>query len=205
MKKAQSFNINTKEYWEDNYKEVISMGEDYYLENFLLKDQIKAPVIASHIEDGSSVVDLGCGRGHVLNVISKVRPECVLTGLDFSETILDEAHVRYPTINFIKGDLYHSPFKDNEFDYAISTQCLEHLDDPELAIKEMARIVKTGGKAMLTTPYADSQPNKEHYWNFEYEDLENMFNKYFSKVWVFPWASGNPDGKWNTIWTLAIK
>ncbi|MFH1255392.1 MAG: class I SAM-dependent methyltransferase [bacterium] len=53
----------------------------------------------------------------------------------------------------IVGSIYELPAEDNSFDTIICTQVLEHLADPELAMKEMRRVLKLGGIGIITAPF----------------------------------------------------
>ncbi len=76
----------------------------------------------------------------------------------------------------VVGDAHNLPFKDGEFEFILSTEVLEHLKDPKLAISEMHRVLKKGGTLVLTTrfvyPIHDS-PND--YWRFTEYGLKELF------------------------------
>lgn len=208
MKRINKKNLNTRKYWNDIYKKSPPVEG---------KDWLKNSIIANHIVDGTKVVELGCGLGWLLSRIKSVRPHCGVVGVEFS----DEA------INILKQDkrltVKKADFRTEKiegggtFDYVISSEVLEHLEDPEKHIKEIARLLKRGGTAILTTPYRDHIPSSEHVWEFDIEDLKEMFSGLFSEYWVYPWASGGgvavmatgelvyPAGHLDVIWTLGIK
>jgi 2-polyprenyl-3-methyl-5-hydroxy-6-metoxy-1,4-benzoquinol methylase len=204
MRRLQPQNVNTSEYWQSIY------ADDKYDLN---KSDLKFGVIANHIEDGTRVLDLGCGVGELLDMIALYRPECNLFGLDHSPKAI--ATLQSHGIAGRIGDIMVE-HELGEFDYVTCLETLEHVDEPQVLINQMARYLKKGGKAILTTPYLDHIPSSEHIWEFEYSDVEMMFKKVFEKVWVFPWGSGrkviNPDGSiqyphgnWDTIFALGIK
>ena len=208
MKRLQEHNLNTKEYWDSVYK----YGGD---ENIARLNQVKFLNLASYIEDWSRVIDLGCGDGNLCKVILAAKRNCQITGLDFSKRMIYELDKDYPTINFISGDVTNTGLK-SEFDYVITTEVLEHLDKPQELIDESYRLLKKGGKFILTTPYKDHVPSREHVFEFDYKDVEKMLEQ-FSESWVFPWASGWSQvknvndsmkyqaGHWDIIMALAIK
>ena len=51
------------------------------------------------------------------------------------------------------GDGKHLPFRDASVDTVLSTEVLEHVPRPELLVREMARVVKPGGKLLITVPF----------------------------------------------------
>jgi len=207
MRRIQTKNINTPGYWNG----VFSKG-DYSRPS---QDTTKVVDVSNHIELGKSVIDLGCGLGHFLSYIKNNRV-CDCTGVDYSAYQIRTLQNKYPSIKWICADVTDTKIKD-EFDYVLSFETLEHLDNPEDLVAEMARLTKQNGKALLTTPYQNRIPSSEHVWQFTYKDLEKMFYKYYRWIWVSPWASGArventktkdiiyPCGNWDTILVKAIK
>jgi len=53
----------------------------------------------------------------------------------------------------IIGDIHKMPFQDNKFEIILCTEVLEHLKNPSMAISEMRRVLKEGGKLILTTRF----------------------------------------------------
>jgi len=81
-------------------------------------------------------------------------PSGNVTALDLSAEALAPGQayasaVGASNITFSIGSVYSLPFSDNTFDVAHASQVLGHLKDPVLAIKEMMRVVKSGGKVAL--------------------------------------------------------
>jgi SAM-dependent methyltransferase len=53
-----------------------------------------------------------------------------------------------------QADAYRLPFRDDIFEIAVCTEVLEHTHSPELVLRELQRVLKPGGKLLLTTPFA---------------------------------------------------
>src|SRR3989344_3716857 len=51
------------------------------------------------------------------------------------------------------ASVYELPFKDGEFDIVLCMSVLEHLEDPPRAIREMRRVLKTGGSIIISVPF----------------------------------------------------
>lgn len=209
MKRALPTNINTVQHW----NKVFSTPGEYTHADI---DTLKVADTTNHIEDGKRVVDLGCGNGHFLKAIKDKRPNCECVGVDFSGYSIGQLQKERPDITWIKEDVTKTSLKSESFDYVLSFEVLEHLDEPHKLVAELARLCKPGGKALLTTPYQDHVPSKEHVWLYDYQDLEELFKPHFSQVWVSPWASGlmvlsptqeviYPLGNWDTVFVKAIK
>lgn len=87
-----------------------------------------------------NVADIGCGEGFGLNNLIQNNIGNKYVGLDSSSAALKTAGKIYPKIKYIKGDIYRTPFKNSEFDLVVCSEVLEHLTNPDQAIKELRRI-----------------------------------------------------------------
>ncbi len=88
------------------------------------------------------IVDLGCGKGRFLKAIMKSFKNISLSGMDLSEEMLKYLP---EGINKIEGSLLKIPVKNEEYDFAICVEALEHAVDIDAALEEMRRIVKGDG------------------------------------------------------------
>lgn len=95
----------------------------------------------------SKVLDVGCGTGLITQVLKGD-----VWGLDISKWKLDRAKHHVPNAKFVVGDAEGIPFDDNSFDCVVSTDILEHLERPDLAIRGIYRILKNGGIYIGTVP-----------------------------------------------------
>jgi len=99
-----------------------------------------------------SILDAACGDGTLRRFLSHRHS---YTGIDFSRRLLLRA-VRYHPATYFRGDLNHLPFFDDGFDVVVSLQALQYLAHPELALREMSRVLRKNGELMLTVPNAES-------------------------------------------------
>ena len=101
-------------------------------------------------ERGLEILELGVGGGHVLRMFPKAK----LTGVDMSSVILETAtrNLAGLDVTLIKGDLIELKLDAGRFDRLICTEVLEHTVDPESYVREMARLLKPGGRAVITVP-----------------------------------------------------
>lgn len=102
------------------------------------------PNLSNHLEQGSTVLDIGCGDGYGTYQLNK-RYEA--TGIDFSSEMIQHAKAgpQGSTISFLHGDVNQLPFVDNHFDGAISINVLEWIENPFYALQEMKRVLKEKG------------------------------------------------------------
>ena len=125
--------------------------------------------------DGVRIIDLGCGPGTNLFDIYDACAEFKQAewfGLDLNQREAAEGAARSQfrveqremrPIRFMSGDIFKLPFADNSIDIIVSSEVVEHLPDPMPAIQEMARVLKPGGYAMVTTPNPSNLPEMAGY------------------------------------------
>lgn len=113
--------------------------------------------ILPYIGKNKIICDLGCGDGTTLGTISKrVKEGC---GLDKKAALSDKKN-----LYFIAADISKPlPLADEKFDLVLSLAVLEHLESPDLILSETRRILKTGGKLILTTPSPRARPLLEFF------------------------------------------
>ena len=93
----------------------------------------------------SSVLDCACGTGKLASAVLRAGALRVV-GLDFSERMVEIARDGHPGIKFMTGDVLHLPFADGAFDAATIGFGLRNLHDPIAGLREMARVVRPGGR-----------------------------------------------------------
>lgn len=132
------------------YERYWSLKEGH-LSDFELKWPTLIPLIP---KDGGVVVDFGCGKGEILKEIKKINFKADFIGLDVSETALENARKILPDMRFEKiVDGGSFPIEDASIDFVFSSEVIEHVYDTENAFKELSRVLKPGGKILMTTPF----------------------------------------------------
>ncbi len=98
------------------------------------------------------VLDVGCGNGITLFRIFQNCKTNFNVGIDLGLSGLIYAKQNFPEIEYIQSSAYRLPFSDCQFDFIYMIDVIEHLDQPQLAIKEMYRVCKIGGYVFVQTP-----------------------------------------------------
>lgn len=103
---------------------------------------------------GMHVLDAGCGTGEDIRGLAvSVAPTGSATGVDPSETMLAEARRRGEAARnparFVRGTAERLPVDDGSIDLVRSERVLQHLTDPAAAVREMARVLRPGGRVGL--------------------------------------------------------
>ena len=135
---------------------------DCYIHGFSLEEQRRlhrqADVLAPNVFHGldfsevDRLLELGCGVGAELRLLSERWPGLHLTGVDRSEVHLAAARdsLRGRDIDLVQADATDLPFPDASFDRVITIWMLEHVADPAVVMKEALRVVKPDGLAIFT-------------------------------------------------------
>ncbi len=142
---------------------------------------------------GSRILDAAVGLGQLSG---KVRRKGMATfGVDASFEAALHA-TRSGSAYSVVGDLTRLPFRDGAFDGVMSGETLEHLDDDAAAVREIARILRTGGRCVVTVPameilWTASDDYYEHRRRYSRSQLSGLFEAVGLSVgraryWGFP-------------------
>lgn len=93
---------------------------------------------------GDAVLDACCGTGD-LAVAARAAGGDV-TGLDFSERMLERARRKAPDVRWVAGDVLALPFGDDSFDAATVGFGIRNVEDLEAGLRELARVLRPGGR-----------------------------------------------------------
>ena len=99
------------------------------------------------VRPGDAVLDACCGTGDL--AIACVRTGGRVTGLDFSEGMLERARRKAPELEWVEGDLLSLPFPDDSFDAATVGFGVRNVEDLAEAISELRRVLRPTGRLAI--------------------------------------------------------
>ena len=110
----------------------------------------------ARLEAGDPALDVCCGTGDLSFTLLDACPECEVTGLDFSEAMLERARQKaaararrgLPAAEFVQGDLLSLPFPDDHFAAVTVGFGVRNVPDVPRAFAEMARVTRPGGRVV---------------------------------------------------------
>lgn len=144
--------------------------------------------LASQFTSGKTVLDIACGEGYGSHILSLNAEQ--VTGVDISQETIDHASNRYQMDNLVYkvGSCASIPLHDSSIDVVVSFETIEHHEQHDEMMKEIKRVLKPSGLAIVSSPekyaYSDlrNYQNPFHVKELYKEDFESLLAKYF-KHW----------------------
>lgn len=138
----------------------------------LLKYWHKVFVNKADFQKGQRALDICCGTGDLTFLLAnQLQGEGEVIGLDFAQSMLEVANQRKSKsslsnlVSFIQGNALALPFQENQFNITSIGFAMRNVSDISLAVKEMTRVTKPGGKVMCLEVSKPMNPLLR--WGFE--------------------------------------
>jgi len=135
----------------------------YYVNRFVKR-------VAREIPQGSTLLDAGAGEC----VYKKYFDHCKYFSTDYA---VGDSDWDYSHIDFV-CKLSEIPVPDENFDYILCTQALEHVYNPDEVLAELNRVLKKGGKLFLSAPFIHQEHQLPHdYYRYTKSGLRHLLEK----------------------------
>lgn len=124
---------------------------EVYDKNPNLLIEVEEPVVASILSKDvrrGMALDLACGTGRYSKILKSLGYDVV--GVDHSEEMLGRATIKNPDVDYTIGGMTDIPMEDDIFDVVVCALALTHLQDISGSISEIARVVKKGGRVIIS-------------------------------------------------------
>lgn len=138
-------------YWDEPSKATLS-GNEYHEAAQRLTEKI---LEQAKIKSGESILDVGCGFGGTTRTINEKNKKVSITGLNLDPDQIARAREMTTAkngnkIDFVVADACQLPFPDQSFDKIVAVECLHHFPSREAFFKEAHRVLKPGGKLVVS-------------------------------------------------------
>jgi ubiquinone/menaquinone biosynthesis C-methylase UbiE len=97
------------------------------------------------------VLEVGCGEGIVIEYLSTRVPSTRVDGVELDAGALTRGRARCRDASLLQADVYELPFRSRSYDLVICLEVLEHLADPQRALREIRRVSREG--CLLSVPH----------------------------------------------------
>lgn len=145
ISELMQFQKNVYKMTHDEYAEFYGKLEIRAKERPTDMNQASIELILSELDqDATTLLDVGCGRGYFLDVLSK-KTKYLLTGCDMHNTLSKEMNA-----HFVNGYIEELPFPDNAFDIVTCSHVIEHIINIKQALAELKRVARK--QLVIVTP-----------------------------------------------------
>ena len=167
--------LSSKDFFDRVAPDWDEMREGYY------SDDVRVGALAAaEVEAGKVAADIGAGTGFISQGL--IEEGLRVIAVDQAEAILKEMKAkfaRYPSIDYRVGNAEDIPIPGETVDYAFANMCLHHVESPPDAVREMARILKPGGKLVIT----DADEHEFEFLREEHHDRWLGFKRTDLRTW----------------------
>lgn len=113
-------------------------------------EHVRVSRVLPYIKRGATILDLGCGyNGSLLNKVSGI----ISKGIGVDLSVNDKAFLADSNIKLIQAKVdKRIPIANNSIDLVTALAIIEHVNDPEKMLSEIYRVLKPGGRFVITTP-----------------------------------------------------
>ena len=147
-------------------------------DNYVFQRSVLAYHKASEIISGN-VLEIGTGEGYGAEILAPHATRFITIDKTTPENLYQAANVE-----FAEAAVPPIPAANNSFDYVVSFQVIEHIEEDIDFVREVARVLRPGGKFVVSTPNAPMSltRNPWHVREYNADELRNLLECHFSNV-----------------------
>lgn len=154
------------DYWDGDRK----YGYGGYVYDGRWKNIAEKMISYYGLESGQRILDVGCGKAHLLYEMKKIIPGLDVTGLDISEYAINNAKEEVKPF-LVQGKAQELPYEENSFDFVFSLSSLHNLYiyDLKEAVKEIGRVSRGKSYIMVEAYRNEKEKMNLMYWQLTCE------------------------------------
>jgi ubiquinone/menaquinone biosynthesis C-methylase UbiE len=168
--------MSSKQYFEEVAHQWDKMRESFF------SDAVREKALAvAGVQQGKLAADIGAGTGFITEGL--VRKGLHVIAVDESAAMLETMKKKFDSterIDYRVGEAQHLPLSSGSVDYVFANMYLHHVESPPEAISEMVRILKPGGKFVLT----DLDEHQFEFLRQEHHDRWMGFRRVDIQYWL---------------------
>jgi len=163
------------------YFEQVANQWDQMRQNFFSEKVREMAYVAANVQAGKLAADIGAGTGFIVEGL--VQKGLRVIAIDQSEAMIEEMKRKYKALDVVDcriGESENLPIENGTVDYVFSNMYLHHVESPPRAIEEIVRVLKKGGKIVITDldehEYEFLRTEQHDRWmGFKREDIKRWF------------------------------
>jgi SAM-dependent methyltransferase len=167
---------------QDYYKEYYDLERNHWW--FVAREKIISNYVKKLIKDKHltekefKILNVGCGPGRSSQYLSKFGQ---VTSIEYDKECCEFASEK-TGLEIINGSITQLPFQDKSFDLVCAFDVIEHVEDDQLAVNEMKRVVKEDGVIFITVPafmslWSHHDVINHHFRRYKIKEIERLFEK----------------------------
>lgn len=165
----------------ERYFDIVAFKWDDMRRSFFSEAVREKAIKLADVEKGKVALDVGAGTGFITEGL--VAKGLKVVAMDRSEAMLEKMKRKFSNcgeVSYILGDAENIPFPRGYFDYVFANMCLHHVENPSRAIEEMVRVLKSGGKLVITDLDEHSftflrEEHHDRWMGFKRDDIKRWF------------------------------
>ncbi|MDH5706249.1 MAG: methyltransferase domain-containing protein [Candidatus Aminicenantes bacterium] len=166
-----------------NYFEKVANQWDQMRKSFFSNRVLEAALASANVQPGKLAADIGAGTGFITEGL--IQNGLKVIAVDQSKAMLEEMKKKFAlfdTVEYRIGQFNNLPIQDETVDYIFANMYLHHVDLPQVAIEEMVKTLKPGGKVVVTDmdehEFEFLRKEQHDRWpGFKREDIERWFKE----------------------------
>lgn len=162
-----------------------------FVYNDITAEHLHRYAITLSLTEGKKVLDIACGEGYGTNLIAEKAAQ--VTGVDIDIQTIQKARTKYqkPSLHFVQGEATKIPCENAIAEVVICFETIEHLEQQQEAVNEMARVLTPGGLLIISTPnkqlreITEMEPNEFHKKELSLSEFKLLLQSKFQLVKIF--------------------